>query len=395
MDAYTNPNSTYVAKAINQYDGLSKMREVYTDALSGADIITYDMLTIDTITGMLSGIASAFSGGNSSKFAALMKVEGHSSIAAGAATLRLALERILSSFNLPLSVVNDLIDYMLYNYASLVINFSQNMDWLYKHNSDAAVIVVIPCNSLSGIVLDINGIKINIGSIGNCLIDALTAYLVKGDPHADWYHLADCSGVNETCLEAYAQGKLSDPDYEDLWNYIIKNDLSTDTDLPAHYDEVKANIASVCALLNAPISIDFGSMDISNMDISNITSLVGDSKNALYAGIDADIDGINYLTVSAGLGDRLALIAQLATEERGLGVHPSAQCCLDKISVIASAFHSANTANSYYRVRLADFAVNVLGAAAGISTSKAAVTATLARYLTPIVNFRGLIKKAA
>lgn len=376
LDAYTNSASPYLAKAKDYYDGYDDIHKTFTTELKKADLITYDLLTIDTLTGLFSNMDAALSLTRTHRFASLMKEEGYSCIDPQANVLKNVLEDIFSLSNLPLTMVDNLIDCYLYYYASIVTNFSKNVDWIYQNNPDANMIVVIPCNCLSGVVVDFGGIAINVDRLGRCLIDAITAYLVNGDPHADWYNLADCSDQNELCLNAYSQGLLDDPDYGDLWAYIIKNDLSTDADLEAHYDAVKRNITAACDILNHPIKISL-------MDIAAI--LNADINRAFYAGIDADIDGHNYVNDIALTADKLVMVARLLTEERGLGIHPSAECCKRKAEVIKAACETSCTADEFYCVQFADFVHNSISAAQGEEQSIAAIKTTIAKLFTPVV----------
>ena len=390
LDVYTNQNPDYALKAANPYESYQEMSDTYIAKLKEADVISYDMLMIDSLPTLIAGLANVASVPVSlDMFPTLMEAEGYNLISIGANTLRVTLNNMLSRSDLPVATINNLIDYLLFTYAGIVINVSKNLDWIYRNNRSAEVIVVGPINYISNISVVLGNATINIGRLWDCMADALTAYLAKGDPHANWYHLTDSSGANEICMSAYAQGKLlTDPEYTMIWDMMKEKYLSSDIDLIGHDDEVKANIAAACNfLMTNPIADPIPFMQ-------SFQGGGAGMENALYAGIDATIDGVNYSGVVAQDSDMIALATALMFDDHRTGMHPSVEGCKDKVASIVAAYESCRPARDFYQTQRINFVRNSVGAVLGNQKSQAAVSNTLTKLFTPIVDLSGLLKKA-
>ena len=415
---YCNADVAASLNIQNAYNGLSgnadSMREIFTTALKNANIISYDMLMIDTSINTLAAFSSMNSTEATNKFATLMKEENYSGVALGANALRLALQPLLaqSALSAGLITVNNVIDALLFIYADLVINFSKNMEWIYKNNkNNPTVIVVMPTNYFPKVDVQIGGATISLTRLMDCLLDAVNAYLIKGCPYADRYVLADSSNANETCIAAYGQGVFNTdhaeyPDYANLWyvteNYLMNQKLAELTApttfaglTAAEQSQVKANFAAACDSVYNPKNHLL-------INLSDIGLTISDNpNNALFDGIDrtfyktaSHTDIINYSQDDNPVtgADQCALVLALG-DILLMGIHPSAQCCVNKADAITAAYESSRPARSFYCTRLTDFARNSVGAVLGSQKSQAAVSKTLSRWFTPIVDLSGLLKK--
>ena len=402
-----DPDSDSWSWAQNGYDGWEDIHNTYTAALKWANLITYDMFMLDT-TSMLTSVMSVMSAGEPThKFADLMAAEDRfSAISIGANALKVALEAVLKSSgaNPALASVNNLVDSMLYTYANLCINFSKNVEWIYNAHllkmdvNNVTMIVITPANCLPPINLDIKGVSVNMNRLFDCLIDAVNAYLVNGAPHSDWYYLADTSNAVETCLEAYANGVLenqSGPNdaYGQIWQRVKENidaeakSALTDDD----YAQIRKNITTSCkSIFDTPLDI---AAVLAMFDENSDADV--DANRALYAGVNVQIGDkhINYSSATPTSLDQLALALTMAADMT-IGIHPSAQCCLDKADAIKAAYESCRPARDFYQTQRINFVRNSVGAVLGNQKSQAAVSNTLTKLFTPIVDLSGLLKKA-
>lgn len=413
---YVNQDAADALGIINAYNGMTgnedSMRETFTKELKNANVISYDMFLIDTSINTLATFSKLSSTTPTHKFADLMKYENCPEIIPGADALRNTLQSYLSNAGISSKVanglvfVNNIIDTLLFSYADLAISFSKNMEWIYtNNNNNPTVLVVMPPNLFPNVDAKIGGITINVTRLINLLLDAVNTYLIKGDPHADRYTLVDCSDASETCIAAYGQDVFNEaheefPDYAMLWYStdaaFIEPKLAqleepvTFGDLtPAEQAKIKSNYAAACDFVYNPNNRLV-------LDLTDIGStFAGNPNNVLFDGIDRNFykdethtELINYAKDNNPVtdADKCAMVIDLG-DMLLMAIHPSAKCCVAKVKDIEEAFKSGKPANSYYRVTLTNFFVNLLDAIKGNEASKVAVINTLKKWFTPIISF--------
>jgi len=269
MDMYLNGKDSY---GYGSYETLNK---VYTEALTKADLITYDLTMNDF--GTYLGKRLLGGGGENFKndtFANLIEADVSDKmirkITASAEQLKAALKTLLKDSSLPLETIESYIDIILYSYANFAISFSLNMDYIYQNNRDATVVVIGPYNTVEGMILNLGKVSIDAGVVWGLITEAINTWITSVDTHRNWYKFADMTGGCSTCISVVSENlwdeykMITEQFYEELGvRDILKSGITKET-------QIRTNLQVAC-------------LQGKNVEVSNLTaSLSGDKKAAAF-----------------------------------------------------------------------------------------------------------------
>ena len=379
----------YLGWYYDYYDSYFNIHNTFTDAIETADVITCDMLSGDFglyFTDRLSELLSdGFQDSDyQSEYEALMRREGYPALAGSVAALRNSLSTILTEMGLAdnelVDTFDTLVDLLLYCYAHCVINFSKTMDLIYGLKKDVNLIIVGPYNPLTRLVGTYHGIEISIGKLWDCLSEAITAYVVKVDPHADQYCFADCSAGVNSFIDDFAEGHFLDDEYDSYRNMfffytgIDPNKFASPTDRI----QFNQNMQEIC---NMPVEVE---------NLLTVFSLKPEELQIEYQ--KAALANTTYNGIAYGESfaiSKIALLYSLVTQARSCGYHPGASGNQQKAHYIIKAYERGDTADNAYCIRVADLAktlaVNYIGSVLGCETSRETLQTVLTHLFTPMI----------
>ena len=345
-----------------KYDGYQQLHDDFTRLIKEADVITYDTLMVDFSLYMLAEVLPGvlYSKESCNAFQTLLNEEGYSSIAGSAASLESTLKSVLNKAGLTdTTMIHNLLDVFMYTYAQFAINFSKNMDDIYRLNPDVTLIVLGPTNPFDGVTATVGGVKLDLGKIWGYITDAITAYLVMGDPHADDYYFADCASVNgadEICMKAFADGRLfTDADYSQALTYFSQS-----------YEAL-----STSTYLQNMIKTSCQSFYDNGLDITAV--------------LNGDYSGLSSSAIALGM--MMAL--------NGIGFHPTDTAYLAKEAAIEAAFQRGYAANGTYLARAIEtseyLTANAIGAIWNIGDSRNNLKTFFTDLFTPAIDLSALI----
>ena len=387
----------YLPYYCEAYGTYTNLHNTFTKAIESADVITCDMLSGDFGLYFTDHLSELLSGGfqdsdYQSEYECLMRREGYPALADSAAvlnhTLRAALNGTGLADNELVGTLDLLVDLLLYCYAHCVINFSKAVDWIYGLNEDVTLIIVGPYNPLTRLVGTYHGIEVNFGKLWDCLSEAITAYVVKVDSHADQYLFADCSAGVNSFIDDFAEGRFLDSGYKNYRSMFYKyTNIDSESFVSgADLIQLSQNIQDAC---NAPVELE-NLIKVFSLDAKTLqaecqkAALVNTTRGAELSGED--------ITFS-----KTALLASFVTQERSCGYHPGVSGYLQKAVYIIKAYKRSYTADNTYFIRVSDLAkklaVNFIGSAFGFESSRNSLQAVLTQLFTPIIRIDGLFTK--
>ena len=401
LDNDTADHPKYEADKNDGYGSYENINAQFTDAITNADLIVYDLCTTDfgsyfayRLLDTLQGDTEAF---EDETLANIIAAEGDQKLAAAADALGKALWELLGKAGLPSDKVSGIVDAILYSYACFVVNFDKAMDKIYELNSDADVIVVGPDNIMAGLDAEYNGIKLSMEDIWGIITKSITAHIVAVNSHKNQYKFADLSAGLPMVINDIAAGRLVSEEetyngetYDDL--YININELYAErmelfnlfligvyglaieetttmfsdnmakaaaiTELPIG-DIVKGfsdpNAMVIRALLNYDNELDTDTITEAFENITLLANLFGlDDETKAKA-----FDAINALYTPTSDADRAMLTVVLRFEAgNGLGGHPSVEGYAQKAEAIEKAYESSRTADGTILAKVTEAVVD-------------------------------------
>ena len=388
LDNDTADHPTYEADKNDGYGSYENLNAQFTDAITNADLIVYDLCTTDfgsyfayRLLDTLEGDTEAF---EDETLANIIAAEGDQKLAAAADALGKALWELLGKAGLPSDKVSGIVDAILYSYACFVVNFDKAMDKIYELNSDADVIVVGPDNIMAGLNAEYNGMKLSMEDIWGIITKSITAHIVAVNSHKNQYKFADLSAGLPMVINDIAAGRLvseeetyNDVPYCDLYENIYSvyaermeflymfliGGLGLGIDDPETM--ICDNMAKAAAITELPIGdIVKGFSDpnamviraLLNYDNELETDTITEALEVvnMYAdllGLDDEtkamaVDAVNALYTPTSDADRAMLTVVLRFEAgNGLGGHPSVKGYAQKAEAIEKAYESSRTAD--------------------------------------------------
>ena len=379
LDAYGRGN--YGSYTDGAYPSREALNETYIDAVSKADLITYDLGVNNFGNYMLSRVTGIFGidigfgreGFYDDHFNDLM-AKNNIDISIETRNAITSLVENVTKGALTEDMLAEMIDAVLYSYASFVIGFRDSVARIYELNPDVRLIVFGLTNSLKGMTIKYNNAVINLGALWGGLMDLCNMYIIDVNEHRSQYSFADLSGGVETVLQAIAQGKMypdlcrdllnlfySDMMFEDvgaqqLMGYLAYGDdshmISKADALAAYVSEAETpEKAAVNSVVNTFIK---AAADDEPLDMAEGIPYVQNGLQGLsevFRPAFLDYDSANGLSKSA-----TKLILNML--ENGTGAHPSVYGHQQKLAAVKSAYNSSITADGTHLVRFVNTAMN-------------------------------------
>lgn len=370
-DYYNMKNETnnFTSSHFSGYTGTSRgygsyenLHNTFVEAISNADLITYDLCMTDFCSYFAYRIEELLMNGHESElykndsFDSIMAEEGNAELAAAAESLRLAVTEIIDKAGLPTELVNGAINGLLYAFASFVINFDKTIDQIYALNDDVQLIVLGPNNIMTDLTLVFNGIELDMEYLWGLINDFITAHIVAQNPHKNQYKFADMSGGIEIGLQDIANGKLTES-YEKLYEkYLTDGNLQLGKFIEAAkyqaaLSDLEPEVGEAMVLANVAKAAA-----VKKVDLGVVMKALGDKEYATELLTKAFL---NPDPTEEDLG--LAHISMRFLVLYATAAHPSVNGYAQKAAAVEKAYLSNQTADGTYIQRAVDTSVSFIG----------------------------------
>ena len=346
---------------LHPYQSYEEMHKVFTEAISDADIITFDICMAE-ITSVLGAFSMPEYLYGYSTCYELLEAEGCQFLGQSMEALRKTLDSLLNSAGLPAEQITGLVDGLLYGYASMCCHFSKSVELIYKLNPDVNLIVVGPYNAMHDVALTTGDVTIDVAPIWQVVLDALANYSICMDKNSWRYRYADCRSGIETLQDAAAKG-----DWEGYKNFYYMICGSYDVE-PTQ--QVKENISAACA--NRTFQLE------------SFTQVLGAS------GVFGGKEALTNPNASPEEKEALALSVMFGLNHSA-GLHPDKIGYWQKFDAIKHALLGCAAANGTYLNRILEDGVGFVGTVVtsilGNKESNTKLQTIIKKAFTPVIRF--------
>ena len=389
--------------------------ELYPDAVRGADLITLDCCMNNFLDYFLCRISAVLSGDE-------YKIEYYNDkielTTPGADKLVSDITNMLSGF-LPDGMVKGICDAFAYCYCDFCTNFSNIIRLIRGLNTKAQIIVCGPFNPFTGIVLDYNGVGIDLGDLFAILMGLVDTYITVLDENHGSYNYVNLSfgldtannviakaksveGLTPAMLERFVKSIYDTTSYVYLAGSFrervralcldrgITYSYMTVDDVLCAYDDVKQNGDSasefnklICDVHNEFFDLIIKGAAVNRADLGELLGILtsgGIGSLDDFGGIAFNMLGRDFDDFSSGEKAVFRVIS-MGMIASGVGVHPSEKGCRQKFEAVKCAYLSNRPAK--------DSAAG-MGIGLGIHAANAFITA-IANPLLQSIN--GLFAK--
>lgn len=374
--------------------------ELYQDAVRDADLITLDCCMNNFLDYFFYRISAVLSGDEYELDFYNDKIE---LTAPGADKLVSDITNLLSGF-LPEGMVKGICDAFGYCYCDFCTNFSNIIRVIRELNHNAQIIVCGPFNPFTGIILEYNGVDIDLGDLYAILMGLLDTYITVLDENRGSYNYVNLSfgidiansviakaesveGLTPVMLERFVKSIYDTKSYVYLAGSFrervqalcldrgITYSYMTVDDVLAAYADVKQNGDSasefnklICDVHNEFFDLIIKGAAVNRADLTEIMDiLMSGSIGSLddFGSIAFNMLGRDFDDLSSGEKAVLRVIS-MGMIASGVGVHPSEKGCRQKFEAVRCA---------YLKNRPAEDDAAGMGIGLGIHAASAFITA--------------------
>lgn len=319
------------------FEDTKTMCETYVNSLAAADIITYDigMNYFGTyLTDRIWGEESQQGAREDSYTYFLDKISPEAS-----AMVEALHTKLISTFvkdEKTSSMVDNLINGVLYAYCSFIYYFDKSVECIYEVNPDVDMIVMPLFNPHQGLSFDLSGVAVNCSEIFNLTLDSLNVYVAAMNKNSTKYKYCDYENSPMSFVdELYYNAENASEDVRKLIFQTLKNIVS-DAVNPIVYREAWWD-ACVKAVTYRTYPAD----------LLYTFLMYGNTADVLSKkGYDIDLTRTMFDPENATDEDYLALHWELrfgSDAARGFGAHPCPLGQVEKYNTVTRAYNGEST----------------------------------------------------
>lgn len=407
--------------------------EIYTEKISGADLITLDCCMNNFSDYLISRVIACVNGDaeemakyadSASDITDRMAPGTEELVEASVAKVFTALSGVL-----PDGIVKQIADAVGYCFCDFCANFSAIIRMLRELNPTARIIVGGSFCPFDGLVLEYNGIEIDAGELFSALMGAVDTYMTRLDPNRDYYSFAKAPET-ETFMSVLARADGTDDLPQVLFERLVTSiyherqmkllgvmnekiiaeaanrgvdssgfGIVNDKDVFAAYEAVKAGTPTEKDQIIYDLTEDFLGLLLKAARVNkvDVQSLIGSLSGDMNV-VAADMIGTPFEKLTPAQVSLLHIVDLIGIGE-GLGIHPSYKGAEQKFEAFKKAYDGGRPAMDEFDTVKKETAEHTLKTLLVAFTSpilnaieKAFSSFSFADFFSGTVNFfRGLI----